>query len=291
MTINIKTAFYLNSFNKKRLKGLLYKFWNSSKKYYEFSKSLNLNFHDGKHPFHIQMINLIDNNSMVLDLGCGSAEFGKEICSKAHYVGIDLSNLALKMTEKYKIDKLNLVQGDAVNLPFKDNSFDTVLSTFSLEHFVSPKDSLLEAKRVLKKNGRLIILSEAYDNPLISPPSITFSSISHLSLRKKILSGNLKEVIRHFLNRSNYIIRQTIKQIRLLWDRKYFPFEIILDPKVIKEEFTQDNDVVYIVSIREIANFLRFTGMEIERVNYYTKSKYSLTKYFVSPLFIVARKK
>ena len=75
----------------------------------------------------------------VLNVGCGGnpAQIGG--------VHIDLD------IWKYE----NFIQADAHNLPFKDNSFDTVCLGDIVEHLVHPLKALLEAKRV----GRRLIIT------------------------------------------------------------------------------------------------------------------------------------
>jgi len=274
----------------KELKKILFNFWNSSKQYYIFSKSLNLNFYDKEHHFHKEIISLIKKDTFVLDLACGSAEINREIRLKgSHYMGIDISGIALSMSRGEK--GVSLIKGDVSRIPFKDNIFDIVFSTYSLEHFLSPGITLMEAKRVLKKSGLLILLSEAYDNPFTCPPSLDFGLNNSFTFKKHISMLRFNKVIQYFLRRLWYCLSQIIKQLRLYLFRTYFQFDIIKNPNIIKESFAQDKDVVYIVSIREIINFLRFLNMNIERANYNNNSRHSFTKYFVKPLFIIARKK
>jgi ubiquinone/menaquinone biosynthesis C-methylase UbiE len=52
---------------------------------------------------------------------------------------------------------LNLVWGFAEFLPFKDDSFDTVNMRSCIDHFANPEQALLEAYRILRQEGRLIV--------------------------------------------------------------------------------------------------------------------------------------
>jgi SAM-dependent methyltransferase len=47
--------------------------------------------------------------------------------------------------------------GDAHQLPFKDDSFDMVVSKDTLEHFIKPSDAVKEVHRVLKREAQFII--------------------------------------------------------------------------------------------------------------------------------------
>jgi SAM-dependent methyltransferase len=56
--------------------------------------------------------------------------------------------------------QISLTRGIAQNLPFPSEFFDTVVATFPAEYIFDPK-TLMEAQRVLKNNGRFVILPGA----------------------------------------------------------------------------------------------------------------------------------
>jgi len=82
----------------------------------------------------------------VLDVGCGTAFYFGMF---ENYTGIDNS---LGMIEK---SDANVVFGEAENLPFEDNSFDTVISLSAIHNFGDPSKAVSEMKRVSK--GKIII--------------------------------------------------------------------------------------------------------------------------------------
>jgi demethylmenaquinone methyltransferase/2-methoxy-6-polyprenyl-1,4-benzoquinol methylase len=63
-----------------------------------------------------------------------------------------------------KIKRLNLdhriemIVGDSENLPFEDESFDVVTVSFGIRNFEHLEIGLAEIRRVLSKNGQLIVL-------------------------------------------------------------------------------------------------------------------------------------
>jgi len=55
-------------------------------------------------------------------------------------------------------DQLDWVVGDAMALPFEDNSFDTYTISFGIRNVTRVNDALSEAYRVLRPGGRLMVL-------------------------------------------------------------------------------------------------------------------------------------
>lgn len=88
----------------------------------------------------------------ILDMGCGNKPYAL-IFREEKYIGIDLPVSESANKEEKKAD----VHGSVLELPFKSNSFDTVISLQVLEHVPEPKKMLKEAHRVLKNGGHLIL--------------------------------------------------------------------------------------------------------------------------------------
>jgi ubiquinone/menaquinone biosynthesis C-methylase UbiE len=88
----------------------------------------------------------------VIDVACGRGALLKEI-SKKHpkkkLHGVDIVTLPSGINMKFTKASIN-------KLPFKNKSFDTVLSTHVLEHVRNPEQALSELLRITKK--RLIIV-------------------------------------------------------------------------------------------------------------------------------------
>lgn len=91
----------------------------------------------------------IDLSGKILDLGSGTGLLS--IFLKKKLISIDISQKML-----IKSNSKN-VQGDMVKLPFKDNSFDTVLSFSALMNSNSPQKTINEVYRILKPKGVFIV--------------------------------------------------------------------------------------------------------------------------------------
>jgi SAM-dependent methyltransferase len=92
----------------------------------------------------------------VLDVGCGSGGFISVVSNEASGFGIDLSFSALKYG-RTKLRNVGFAQASATSLPFRDSSFDIVTCIGSLEHFPDMELALLEMRRVLTEDGRILI--------------------------------------------------------------------------------------------------------------------------------------
>jgi ubiquinone/menaquinone biosynthesis C-methylase UbiE len=75
--------------------------------------------------------------------------------------GIDLSPAMLERARQRARElgvEVDLREGDAQDLPFSDESFDTVVCTLSLCSIPNDRKAVAEMKRVLKPGGRVVLL-------------------------------------------------------------------------------------------------------------------------------------
>lgn len=98
-----------------------------------------------------------------LDIGCASGYMVSEIAKvfpQVKYFGIDIYDKAIKYAKKtYPGIKFKIAS--ASDILFKDGSFDLILFYETIEHVENPKECLQEIKRVLKKEGVLILTMDS----------------------------------------------------------------------------------------------------------------------------------
>lgn len=102
-----------------------------------------------------------DTNIRLLDLGCGIG-LTLSIVSQVfpNSVGCDIDRDAIKATKAILKEvgvKIPVILYDGKLLPFKDNSFDIVISIEVIEHAENPDLMLKEIRRILKPDGILHI--------------------------------------------------------------------------------------------------------------------------------------
>jgi len=101
------------------------------------------------------VLNMLDYQSPVVDLGCGPGYFLTKLPSK-RTIGIDWATSML-LEAKKKNSEASLLKADSLNLPFRDNSIPAITALNILEHISPLRDYLKEIKRVLKPEGQLIV--------------------------------------------------------------------------------------------------------------------------------------
>jgi ubiquinone/menaquinone biosynthesis C-methylase UbiE len=121
----------------------------------------------------------ISDGDFILDLATGTAVIPRRIVEKVkqkhQVVGLDITASMLKRGQE-KIDQneanrnIHLACGDAMRMPFRDESFNVVMCGLATHHMNVPR-MLSEVKRVLKSGGKLS-LADAGGSPLWHFPVI-----------------------------------------------------------------------------------------------------------------------
>ncbi len=95
----------------------------------------------------------------ILEIGCSSGHLSGQLAAlfpTSHITGIDVYAPAIKEAQR-RFPKLSFIVADAHQLPFKNNLFDLVLCSETIEHVSNPKKMLHEIARVMKRDGSVLI--------------------------------------------------------------------------------------------------------------------------------------
>lgn len=106
-----------------------------------------------------EIINLISNNNYnnILEAGCGTGRWIKSLKDfNKNVFGMDYSYDMLKIP-KDNNGNLNVVNGNAVEIPFKNNFFDLIFCVNAVHHFPDKVKFIWESKRTLSANGMIAI--------------------------------------------------------------------------------------------------------------------------------------
>ncbi len=115
--------------------------------------------HIGSQYFDIVDDAIINKNSLVLDVGCGSGRWTKYVAGKVKYVeAIDPSEsvfFAQKLNAQY--ENVRITQASVDNIPFDNNVFDFVFSLGVLHHIPNTKQAMQKCVDMLKPNGFFLV--------------------------------------------------------------------------------------------------------------------------------------
>lgn len=106
---------------------------------------------------------LADEKAVVLDVACGTGELSLELKggAKASVIGTDFCRPMLAIAKKKSASaasEIPFVEGDAMRLPFPDDTFDAVTIAFGLRNLADWEAGLVELRRIVKPVGRVIVL-------------------------------------------------------------------------------------------------------------------------------------
>ena len=99
-------------------------------------------------------------NPRILDVGCGTGATMGFLERYGEVTGVDISPQAVKFCQCQGRARLCLADGG--HLPFVDGSFDLVTALDLLEHLEQESVGLREMSRVLKNEGRLVVVVPAF---------------------------------------------------------------------------------------------------------------------------------
>jgi len=103
----------------------------------------------------------------VLELSFGTGYMLTELANKYDTYGLDLNNKMITIAQKKLNSKqltAKLFKGNVEAMPFEDNYFDTIINTMSFPAYPNGDNAMKEIYRVLKPNGRLIMVMVNFPN-------------------------------------------------------------------------------------------------------------------------------
>lgn len=106
----------------------------------------------------------LNENDNVLDAGCGYGRDSNQLTQRGlNVTGLDIVRELVELAKK-DYPHINFIQGDMLDLPFSNQTFDGIWSYASLLHFdtiFKTKTALHEFNRVLKTEGILLVKVKA----------------------------------------------------------------------------------------------------------------------------------
>ena len=150
----------------------------------------------------------IDESTRLLDVGCGPAGLVAEYEDRAALV-VGSDRYLTNFTEfDGQFGVRRLAEGDIDALPFADNSFDLVTSSWVVEHLSNPVGCTREIARVLAPGGRYLF---------ITPNALNYV----VWLRRMVPEGLSKRVVKLIYDRDEDFINPTYYRMNRPDDVEY----------------------------------------------------------------------
>jgi demethylmenaquinone methyltransferase/2-methoxy-6-polyprenyl-1,4-benzoquinol methylase len=134
----------------------------------------------------------LSGSARVLDVACGTGDLALTLFENtgARVVGTDFCRPMLEIAANKTAQRVPLIEGDALALPFRDGSFEAVTIAFGLRNLASIEGGLAELRRVLKPGGWVAVLEFSRPaNAMLRPVfSLYFTKV--LPLMGGLISGS-----------------------------------------------------------------------------------------------------
>jgi ubiquinone/menaquinone biosynthesis C-methylase UbiE len=176
-------------------------------------------------------------NAKLLDVGCGTGYPFGDFFNKAGYkiYGIDISpSLIKKCQELYPNIKSKI--GDAENIPYPDNNFDTTYCFHSSWYFTDLKKAIDEMIRVTRPGGFIIFDAMNYHNQDIKRECQKEININRgLGRVKKYLKNIAKIILRKGTPDWHFVVvtspTKPDEVCQYLWSKKINNFKVLTKEK------------------------------------------------------------
>ncbi len=217
----------------------------------EWIRFANTAWRPEAHAAQLAAVARIPAGATLLEVGCGDTAGAVELLERvpdASYHGVDISIPANHQRD------LRLARASGIRLPFASESFDVVISMFTIEHTIFPHRFLDECWRVLRPLGKLLIIAPDFLHNAMASERI---GIRYGTGRDKLRRGQfLDAALTLFDSRVRLPIGRLRRALRLRRGRYSFP--VLTNPRCLyRGEFVTDCDAVYPSCPEEIEVYVR----------------------------------
>ncbi len=127
---------------------------------YDLMNRLMTGFQDVRWRRQVIKLARLTSASRLLDLGSGTGDLAREAIAQVPGLKVAAADFTHEMMRvgAQTVGPLDFSTADALRLPFKDTTFDAVVSGFLMRNVIDVHKALQEQYRVLKTGGRIVIL-------------------------------------------------------------------------------------------------------------------------------------
>lgn len=204
----------------------------------------------------------------ILEVGCGQGTDAILISRYTHHVvAIDVSLNALKVATTLSLmkigsEKISFIAADAEYLPLRRGLFDVVFCKDVLHHVSNPVSTVLEMKRVAKKDGKVVAIeANAYN------PEMIFIGLIYFSVDKGVFKNTKTRLVATFkraglscvsVEETEFLPRHLLFEYRSPLCR----FSVSSSMLVLRTIRKMENNIQNLSIMRRFANYIIIHGVK-----------------------------
>ncbi|MFM6268918.1 MAG: class I SAM-dependent methyltransferase [Dolichospermum sp.] len=198
----------------------------------------------------------------ILEIGCASGRLYRQLRQygyQGNYSGVEVADYLIQQN-RHKHPQVNWQCGTAYNIPFPDSSFDLCFSLYVLEHLVYPERGLTEMMRVIKPNGRLVLVFPDFiESGRFSSQQLGLSPV--MTAAQKLRQGKIIDALVSLYD-SKIRLPKALRKTQMNLGN----FLVNTSPICLSyaDIMSADIDAVYIASKKEVHDWAIKKGFEVE---------------------------
>ncbi|MDI6717448.1 MAG: class I SAM-dependent methyltransferase [Patescibacteria group bacterium] len=196
---------------------------------------------------YLKAVKKYKEKGKLLDIGCAFGyllEAAEE--SGFDIYGVELSRFSSDFAQKKFVSKI--FNGELKEAKFPENNFDVIVMSDLLEHIPKPVEFLIEVKRIIKKDGVIVIITpdtDSFSRKILRPDNWFHYKLEHLFYyNKKSLSNLLNKFDFSLLNKKPAVKAISLlylkNQLNIFRNHIFTPvinFIFFLSPEFIKKKY------------------------------------------------------
>jgi ubiquinone/menaquinone biosynthesis C-methylase UbiE len=215
----------------------------------------------------------IEPGQVILDVGCGTGSDLLHLATiypKSHFIGVDKSEsfLAIAKERTASLANVQLLSGEALQLPVDEGSVDAIRIDRSLQHMETPSAVLREMARVTKIGGRIVACEPDWETFLLFNGEFDDSRQIAGFFKRSIRNPFIGRELASLMNECGVKLLETY--VHVFWTGKLEEADVIFDLEKVKDQCAaadilsqEDGDNWWALSQKASAKGAFFAGLNL----------------------------
>jgi ubiquinone/menaquinone biosynthesis C-methylase UbiE len=198
----------------------------------------------------------------ILEIGCANGRLYRQLREygyQGNYFGVEVADYVIQQN-RHKHPEVTWQCGTAYHIPLPDSSFEVCFSLYVLEHLVYPERGLAEMMRVIKPNGRLVLVFPDFvESGRFSSQLLGLSPV--MTAAQKLRQGRIIDALVGLYD-SRIRLPKALRKTEINLGN----FLVNISPICLSypDIMGTDIDAVYIASKKEVHDWANKQGFQVE---------------------------